>query len=429
MRQPEFPLDPDLMAELEAIDATLSGRLVDPELAELAELTVMVAAERPQLDQERARALDERVLGRFGPAAPRAAHRRSWRAPKWAAGLSVAVAAVAAVVVVLGSGGGSANNELSIAGSSSSASHSSSAGGFSQRGQAVRTAKSPGNVNGPSSAGSAKSSPTSTSTSSGQALGALGAPASPYSGSAAGPATPAPTPSARKVIQSAQLQLSAPGRWIDVVAQEVFDVVGQEKGVVRSSEVTAAVGNGGYATFSLSIPSSNLSGTVTRLSDLPHSRVSSRTDGSQDVNGPYLSDQRRLGDAQALRISLLKQLANATTQAQIDSLQARIHTVEAQITGDQATLHRLQYQISFSQLSVTINGGPVLLPLGSGSHSSGGFTLGRAAHDAVKVLTVAAGVALIALAALVPLALVIALVVWVRLATRRRRREQALDAA
>jgi hypothetical protein len=430
MRQPEFPLDPDLSAELEAIDATLSGRLVAPEFAELAELTVMVAAERPQLDASRARALDERVLGRFGGVAARAPHR-PWRSRQWAAGLSVAVAAAAAVVVVLGSGGGSASHELSIAGSSSSASHSSSAGSYSQRGQPVRPARSPGSVNGPSSAGSAKSSPSSTS--SGQAFGssgqAIGSSASPYSGNTAGPATPAPTPSARKTIQSAQLQLSAPGRWIDVVAQEVFDVVGQEKGVVRSSEVTAAAGNGGYATFSLSIPSSNLSGTVTRLSELPHSRVSSRTDGSQDVNGPYLSDERRLADAQALRVSLLGQLASATTQAQIDSLQARIHTVEAQINSDQATLHRLQYQISFSQLSVTINGGPVLLPLGSGSHSSGGFTLGRAAHDAVKVLTVAAGVALIALAALVPLALLIALVVWVRLATRRRRREQALDAA
>ena len=43
MRQPEFPLEPDLAAELDAIDATLAGRIVDPEFAELAELTVMVA--------------------------------------------------------------------------------------------------------------------------------------------------------------------------------------------------------------------------------------------------------------------------------------------------------------------------------------------------------------------------------------------------
>lgn len=437
MRQPEFPLDPDLMAELEAIDATLSGRIVDPEFAELAELTVMVAAERPQLDSSRADSLDERVLGRLGPSAPRATRRRPWSVPKWAAGMSVAVAAVAALIVVVGSQGGGrsgglsfagANGGPSLAGASSSASHSSSAHGSSGKGALVppRTAKSPTvHYGAPSTQSSAKSSPSSTSK--GQSFGS--SPNSSSSGLTAGPSTPAPTPSARKTIQSAQLQLNAQSRWIDVVAQEVYDVVGQEKGIVRSSQVTATAGNNGYATFNLSIPSTSLPNTVTRLSALQHSRVVSRTDGTQDVNGQYLSDQRRLTDAQSLRTSLLKQLAKAITQAQIDSLQARIHTAEAQINSDQATLHRLQYQISFSQLNVTINGGPIPLPLASASSSSGGFTIGRAAHDSVKVLTVAAGVALIALAALVPLGLLIALGVWVRLAMHRRRREQALDAA
>jgi hypothetical protein len=440
MRQPEFPLDPDLMAELEAIDATLSGRIVDPEFAELAELTVMVAAERPQLAPDRARALDERVRGRFGPAAPRATGHRSWRSPGWAAGLSAAAVAAVVVIVVAGSGGGLSNGNSVLAGASSSASHSSAANkssaarnstsptGFSGSAAPLRAqkgAKAPATLYQPSSGhGSSKSS--SSASGSNQSFAPAG---SATNGSAAGPSTPAPTPNARKIIQSAQLQLNAQSRWVDVVAQEVFDVVGQEKGVVRSSQVTAATSNSGYATFNLSIPSANLSSTVTRLSALQHSRVVSRTDGTQDVNGPYLSDQRRLADAQALRTSLLKQLAKATTQAQIDSLQARIHTAEAQINSDQATLHRLQYQISFSQLSVTINGGPVPLPLASGAHSSGGFTIGSAAHDAVKVLTVAAGVALIALAALVPLALLVALIVWVRLALHRRRREQALDAA
>jgi hypothetical protein len=44
-------------------------------------------------------------------------------------------------------------------------------------------------------------------------------------------------------------------------------------------------------------------------------------------------------------------------------------------------------------------------------------------------LTVIAGIALIALAVLVPLALVAALAWWVTAAFKRRRREQALDMA
>jgi hypothetical protein len=262
------------------------------------------------------------------------------------------------------------------------------------------------------------------STSSSSASGALSAPNAPY-----GAPVPAPAPTARKTIQSAQLQLGTPSRWINVVAQEVFDVVGQEKGIVRNSQVTSGAGNSGYANFLLSIPSANLADTLSRLSLLQHARVVSRTDGTQDVNGQYLSDQRRLADARALRTSLLKQLAAATTQTQIDSLKAQIHDAEASIASDEATLRNLQGQISFSQLTVSINSSPVIMPLGQPSKSSGGFTLGRAAHDALNVLTVAAGVALITLAALLPLALLVALGLWIALWMRRRRREQALDAA
>jgi uncharacterized membrane protein (Fun14 family) len=61
------------------------------------------------------------------------------------------------------------------------------------------------------------------------------------------------------------------------------------------------------------------------------------------------------------------------------------------------------------------------------AHHSSGFTIGKAAHDAGRVLVVVAGVALIVLAVMVPVGLVAALLAWVGFAVRRRRREQALD--
>jgi hypothetical protein len=53
--------------------------------------------------------------------------------------------------------------------------------------------------------------------------------------------------------------------------------------------------------------------------------------------------------------------------------------------------------------------------------------LHRAVHDAGRVLVVVAGVALIALAVLVPFGVLVALVAWVGLVLRRRRREAMLD--
>jgi hypothetical protein len=166
---------------------------------------------------------------------------------------------------------------------------------------------------------------------------------------------------------------------------------------------------------------------MTNLSELRYATVASRTDATRDVNDQYLNDVRALADARALRTSLLKQLANAVTQAQIDSLNAQIHDAEASIGSDEATLNGLQSKINFSSLDVQINAAPfpATPPVATPSK---GFTIGHAAHDAVRVLTVAAGVALIAFAALVPFALIAALVAWIGYWIRRRRREQALDA-
>jgi hypothetical protein len=165
---------------------------------------------------------------------------------------------------------------------------------------------------------------------------------------------------------------------------------------------------------------------MTALSQLHYANVVSRTDSTQDVNGQYLSDTRKLADDRALRTSLLKQLANATTTQQIDSLKAQINDAEASIRSDESTLRDLNHKIDFSQITVTINAAIAPVPT---HHSSGSFTLGKAWHDAGRVLTVAAGVALIVLAALVPVGLLAAVGWWVGSAVRRRRREQALDLA
>jgi hypothetical protein len=245
-------------------------------------------------------------------------------------------------------------------------------------------------------------------------------PPTPAPGGTAGPTPPS---NGRKIIQSSQLALTTPPDKIDTVAQEVFNVVGAENGIVNHSSVTAGHTPAAYAEFQLSVPSANLPQTMAQLSRLRYAAVSSRTDSTQDVNNRYVGDQRALANAQALRTALLKQLANAVTTEQIDSLKAQLHDADSQISADEATLRSLNHAIGFSQIYVTID------PASPVPVTHKGFTLGKAAHDAGRVLTVAAGAALIALAVLVPVALLAALGLWVAFAVRRRRREQALDLA
>ncbi len=233
-----------------------------------------------------------------------------------------------------------------------------------------------------------------------------------------------PIPGKRQVVQSAQLTLTAPAARIDDVAQEIFNVVGQEKGYVSSSNVTSTgdPGAGGY--FNLSVPSANLSATLADLSDLRGAHVTARTDQTNDITGEVGGAGQKLAEARALRRSLLKQLANATTSQQVTSIEARLHDANASIASDLSSLRGLQRQVAYSKIQVNLESNGAPAPV---RHHSSGFTIGKAAHDAGRVLVVVAGVALIALAVMVPVGLVAALLAWVGFAVRRRRRDQALD--
>jgi hypothetical protein len=348
---------PDVLATLEAVDATLAGEPVHPAFADVAELALLVSAERPAPEPEFARKLDGRVEQRFKPAAPAEtvqARPRRLRRLSWSLAPVTGLAALVAVVVVLPSGGG---------GSSVS---SSSAVRSAPHAQSLQPKHSPGTA---SRAQKIPSAPLSRGN------------------------IPAPTfglhvpNSGRKQVQSSQLTLGALPKRIDTVAQEVFNVVGEQNGFVDSSDVTAG-GVGGYAHFQLSVPSVSLPQTMSALSSVAYAKVLQRTDSVEDVTSQYRNAVRH---------------------------------------HDKKAIKALQQKIAFSQVTVNVQAEALAPAVHRPPHQSG--FIPDAAHTALHVLTVIAGVALIALAVLVPLALVAALAWWVTAAFKRRRREQALDMA
>jgi Domain of unknown function (DUF4349) len=422
------PIDPEIAATLDAIDATLAGEPVDARYAELAEIALLLASDRPQLPAEFARSMDERVGRRFAPApdsvVPVKAVRRGRLARRFWEGtgaLAAGVALVVAIVVVAGGGGGGSSMSSSSAASAGSSAASAASSAASAGTAAGTTATAPRATGAP--APLARSDVGTPNSRAGKAAASSTAASSAQTSGSAAPQVLQPPTTGRKVVQSAQLNLTAASSRVDAVAQEVYNVVGQVNGIVNSSSVTQG-GPNGYASFQLSVPSASLPQTMSRLSQLTYAQVTSRTDNTQDITNQYNATASALADARALRTSLLKQLANAVTTEQVQSLTAQIHDAEASISSDEATLGRLNNQVNFSQINVEINTSTPLPPV---AHKSGGFGIGRATHDAGRVLTVAAGGALIAIAALTPVGLVVALVWWVGSAVRRRRREQALD--
>ena len=252
---------------------------------------------------------------------------------------------------------------------STTSSSSSSSAAFSAPGQSFRQAAAS-----TASSGSAASASSAAALPTAKAAPQAKADAFSANGAASVPPSPQLPANGRQVVQSAQLQLTAPPTRIDQVAQEAFNVIGLEHGVVNHSTVTATGGQDGYGDFQLSVPSANLADTMTRLSSLRYANIASRTNVSQDVNSQVVCAGRRLADAKALRTSLLRQLAQADTQTQIDSLKAQIHDAKATIARAQATFNALKHQIGFSQIELTISAGAVPVP--QKSHS-GGFTSAR----------------------------------------------------
>jgi hypothetical protein len=384
------------MSELEVIDAVLAGEPVDPEFAELAELALLLRAERPAPETDVATRLDA-TFARL-PSSPLRPTSSSRRFPGrwWVASPVAGVLAAFAVAIVIATSSGShaisrSPAKLPVSTSSAASAHASSTGSAASGATPLAQAR-------------ARRSPSSTV--------AAGAPAPPV------------TFPGRLQIESSELYLSTPPRHMEDVAHEVLFVVRKYGGYVNNSTVTASGGSGGYSEFELTVPSSDLQFALGELSNLQFTQIVSRTDTTSDVTNQYNSANSELNQAQALRTSLLKQLQSAVTDTQTRALQAQLSDANAKIASARATLRSLNRQVSYSQISLTVGSRYAPAPVGSG-----GFTIGKAARDAGRVLTVAAGVALIALAVLVPIGLLLALAWWIAVAVRRHRREQALDMA
>jgi Domain of unknown function (DUF4349) len=222
----------------------------------------------------------------------------------------------------------------------------------------------------------------------------------------------------RKVERSATLSLGVPRRDIDGVASEVGDVTASLGGFVSQSSVSSTSGGA----LELRVPSNRLDTAIQRLSKLGRVRDLSRR--SVDITTQVVSARDRVTDARTERESLLRQLANADTVNETESIRARLEIVSQEIAAARTSLKRVNNRANFADVSVA------LVPRTGGDSDDGGaWTPGDAFGDALRVLEVAAGVAVIVAALLLPL-LIAWLLGWlVRRGVTRRGRERALDMA
>ena len=389
MRRREPALDPAVAAELEALEAALAG---DPAAEpELAALVRDVRADAPAMAPDFRARLDRRVERGFERALPRKRFA-SLRPMVPALGAAGCVLAAVVAVVVLSAGGGSNGSAGSSSGGASAP--------LATQEQSADAAKSSGSA-GSGSASSPKSSSAAPS-----------APAVPPNGSTSA--------RQRRVERSTRLELTTTD--VQAAGDGVVRATQAAGGFVQSSQIATGDGHS-TASFVLRVPTGRLDDALARLSRLGH--VKSLQQSAEDITNAYNGASARLVEARAERSGLLRALSKATTAQEISSLRARIADNRRTLQRYERELAAVRNRADYATVGVEVTG---VARKHAAAPGGGSWTPGDAAHDAVRVLEVSAGVALIALAVLVPLGLVGAAGGFAAVAVRRRRREAALSA-
>jgi Domain of unknown function (DUF4349) len=239
-------------------------------------------------------------------------------------------------------------------------------------------------------------------------------PASKYQASAA-----EPTAGHRAVERDAELVLrTGPGE-IGKASREVFEAVHAANGVVLSSSVRDQGGESS-AHFQLLVPSTQLGDALAGLSQI--AEVRSRHESTLDITAPTVSARDRLKDSEATIEGMLAQLGATEGYEERALLERQLRQERQQAAVLRSQLDQLQRRADFAHISLRIESGS-----DAGAAISGRWGVDDALRDAGRILAIAAGVAVIALAVIGPIAL-IALLAW--LAQRiwlRQRRERALS--
>ncbi len=354
-------------------------------------LAAALAEVRPAPRDEFAHELDERVAAgfprrsRFGGLATFGDRLRNQAPRRLAlAGGTIAVAAIAVSIAVV-TGGGPSSERIAL-------DRPAAAPGNGVQGGAGYSDAAP-------RAGTAATESASSASSSGERLEATGL-----------------SPRNRKIERSARIFLLADPADVAADSADVFAAVHEVDGIVLHS--TTSAGEDAGARFDLLIPSAKLGDALAAFSAIDE--VGARHEATADITAATVSARERLQDSQARIDALLNRLAAAEGEAEMAAIETELRRERRHAARLRAQLDQLQRRADYSRVSVQIESGEAAL--GSG----GAWGAGDALDDAGRILAVAAGVVLLGLALVAPVAL-LALLAWLAHRTwLRRARKRAL---
>ena len=234
----------------------------------------------------------------------------------------------------------------------------------------------------------------------------------------------APQAADRAVIASASLTLTTSADDVEAVTDRAIRLTDKLGGYVQNS-TSSREGSRATATLTLKLPSDKLDEGIAQISKLAH--VQSRAQDTEDVTDQRATLEAAVRDARADRAGLRVRLSNSTTDKERSRLRAQLDRASRRVTQRERRVASLSQQVAYSTVELEIRG---TRKSGATAATPGDrWTPGDALRDAGRVLEVIAGVLLIGLAILLPIAILAALAAYANRGLTRRRRERALEAS
>jgi len=222
----------------------------------------------------------------------------------------------------------------------------------------------------------------------------------------------------RKLARRADISITV--KDVDAAAAKVRAVAASAQGLVVAEAISSEPdGNtvGGFSTITISVPTSELDATLDRLAGL--GKVHSRNTSTDDVTGQYVDTESRVKTMQASVDRVRALMSRATKLGDVVSLEAELSRRQADLEATQSQLAALKDSVALSPIEVRLSTDEKVL---AKADTTTGFLAGLKAGwgaftGSVTVLLTALG-AVLPFAVLAALVLV-PLVVWLRRRTPR----------
>lgn len=222
----------------------------------------------------------------------------------------------------------------------------------------------------------------------------------------------------RDIERSAEIGLLADPADVADDSAKVFSAVHDARGIVLHSTTTAGENAGAH--FDLLIPSAKLGDALAAFSAIDEVRT--RHEATADITKPTVAASEELRDSRARIDGLLAQLSTAEIETEREAIEAELRGERRHAARLRSQVARLHQRADFSRVSLRIETGA------SAASPGGAWGVDDALGDAGHILGIAAGVTVIGLAVIAPLALIFVLAWLAHRLWLRTRRERALDA-